>query len=175
MRTQVASSHSTVENDLRLGGVVSGLGSTILGPGPRRTPCSRCSITPLLARLGIRFAAALAGIAIGIVVSSALLDDFAATATGVVIATVLFWIIHIVVQFLALRVLIRQPSIALAGLLALCSTIISLVIVNLLVDDISISGATTYVLATLIIWLCTAVADIAGGRLIRARRREDRT
>jgi hypothetical protein len=126
----------------------------------------------VLVRWGIRLGATLVGIAVGIIVSAGLLDDFEVTTSGVVWATLLFWVVHIVVQFLALRVLIRQPSIALAGLLALASTIVALIVVNLIVDGISISGAGTYILATLIIWACTAVADIAGTALIRSRRRE---
>jgi hypothetical protein len=126
----------------------------------------------VLARWGIRLATSLAGIAVGIVVSAALLDRFSVDATAVVLATGLFWIVHLVVQFLALRVLIRQPSVALAGLLALGSTVVALVIVNVVVDGISISGVSTYVLATLIIWLATVVGDVIGGRMIRARRDE---
>ena len=65
--------------------------------------------------------------------------------------------------------LIRQPSVAMAGLLALASTIIALIIVNIVISGISISGVATYVLATLIIWITTAVADVIGGRMIRDR------
>ena len=39
-----------------------------------------------------------------------------------------------------------------------------------MISDISISGVATYVLATLIIWITTAVADVIGGRVIRDRR-----
>jgi len=124
----------------------------------------------VLARWGIRLATSLAGIAVGIVVSSALLDRFSVDVTAVVVATALFWIVHLVVQFLALRVLIRQPSVALAGLLALGSTVVALIVVDIVVDGISISGVSTYVLATLIIWLSTVAGDIVGGRMIRARR-----
>jgi putative membrane protein len=126
----------------------------------------------MLARWGIRLATSLAGIAVGILLSAALLDRFSIDATAVVVASVLFWIVHIVVQFLALRVLIRQPSVAFAGLLALASTIVALVIVNVIVDGMSISGASTYAVATLIIWLTTVVGDIVGGRMIRTRRAE---
>jgi hypothetical protein len=126
----------------------------------------------VLVRWGIRLGATLAGIAVGILLSAGLLDDFEVSTSGVVWATLLFWIVHIVVQFMALRILIREPSIALAGLLALASTILALIVVNLIVDGISISGAGTYVIATLIIWACTAVADVVGSALIRARRRE---
>jgi len=87
------------------------------------------------------------------------------------VVLVVFWIIHIIVNFFAVKVLIRQPSVAMAGLLALASTIVSLIIVNLIVSDISIGGATTYVLATLIIWITTAAADMLGGRRIRDNRR----
>jgi hypothetical protein len=94
-----------------------------------------------------------------------------AGAGAILEATLVFWIVHIVVDFLALRVVIRNPSVALAGLLALASTVVSLVIVNLIVSGLSISGATDYILATLIIWITTAVADIAGRRRIREARR----
>ena len=126
----------------------------------------------MLARWGIRFGMTLVGIAVGLLLSAALLDDFDVDAQGLVLATALFWIIHIVVNFLALRVLIRQPSIALAGLLALASTIIALVIVDIALKGVTIEGVSTYVLATLIIWICTAASDFVGGRLIRQRRRD---
>ena len=80
--------------------------------------------------------------------------------------------LHIVVQVLALRVLVRQASIALAGLLALASTIVSLIIVNAIVGGLSIHGIQTYVLATLIVWLTTAVSNSAGRRKVRQSRRE---
>ena len=129
----------------------------------------------MLARWGIRLGTSLAGIAVGILLSSAVLSKFSVNATAVVEATLVFWIVHIVVQVLALRVLVRQPSIALAGLLALASTIISLIIVNAIVSGLTITGAQTYVLATLIVWLTTAISDAVGRRMIRTRRQERRS
>ena len=67
-------------------------------------------------RMGIRLATALVGIAVGILVSAAVLSKFSATASAVVWATLLFWGIHLVIQLIALRVLVREPSIARAGL-----------------------------------------------------------
>jgi hypothetical protein len=116
----------------------------------------------------------LAGAAIGIVVSAAVLTDFSISATGIIEATVIFWLVHLAVQFMALRVLIRQPSVALAGLLAIASTIVSLVIVNLVISGLHIRGATTYLFATLIIWVTTALADTMGQRMIRERRLDRR-
>jgi hypothetical protein len=126
----------------------------------------------MLARWGIRLGSSLAGIALGLIVSATLLDRFSLDGGALVIATLLFWIVHIVIQFLALRVLIRQPSVALAGLLALGSTIVALIIVNIIVSGMRVHGVSTYVLATLIIWLATIGGDMVGHRMIRARRRE---
>ena len=131
----------------------------------------------MLARWGIRIGMGLAGVAVGIVVADAVLDDLSISATALVETTVIFWLIHLAVQFLALRVLIRQPSVALAGLLAIASTVISLLIVNLIVSGFHIHGPSTYLWATLIIWATVALADMIGQRMIRDRRldrRQDR-
>jgi hypothetical protein len=126
----------------------------------------------MLRRLGIRFVASLIGIAVGLLLSSAVLSKFSIDATGVVEAALLFWIVHLGIQVLALRVLVRQPSVALAGLLALGATVVSLVIVNAVVSGLYIHGIQTYVLATLIIWLTTAISDTIGSRMVRDPRND---
>ena len=115
----------------------------------------RDSVSAMLARWGIRIASSLIGIAVGIVLSTAIFDGFSSSTTGLVEATIVFWIVFLIVNFLALRVLIRQPSVGLAGLLALGSTIVSLIIVNLIVSDISIRGVSAYLGATVVIWIST--------------------
>jgi hypothetical protein len=124
--------------------------------------------------LAIRFACSLIGIAAGLLISDAVLSKFSLNATALVESTLLFWVIHLGVQLLALRVLVRQPSIALAGLLALGSTIVALIVVNAIVSGLTIHGFSTYVLATLIIWIATAISDTVGRRMVRERRREHR-
>ena len=111
------------------------------------------------------------GIAAGLLLSDALLSEFSIDAAALVEATLIFWVIHLGVQVLALRVLVRQPSIALAGLLALASTIVALIVVNAIVSGLTIHGASTYVLATLIVWLTTSVSDTICRRRVRDRRR----
>ena len=128
----------------------------------------------MLTRWGIRLGSSLVGIAAGLLLSSAIVSSFSISATALVEATLIFWLVHIVVQVMALRVLVRQPSIALAGLLALAATIISLVIVNAIISGLTIHGAKTYIPAALIIWLTTALGDTVGSRMIRDRRRGDR-
>ena len=107
-------------------------------------------------------------------ICSAALSDFSITAKALVEATLLFWLVHLAVQFMALKVLVRQPSIPLAGLLALASTIVSLLIVSAIIEGLKIHHASTYVWATLIIWITTAIADTVAGRMIREDRRENR-
>jgi putative membrane protein len=128
----------------------------------------------MFARIGIRIVASLVGIFVGIVVAVAVLGGFSATSKAIVESTLLFWIVNLVVNFVALRILIRQPSVATAGLLTLASTVVSLIIVNLVVSGLKIHGASTYLFATLIIWVATALADMFGRRRIRARRAERR-
>jgi hypothetical protein len=124
----------------------------------------------MLARLAIRLGSSLVGIAVGIIVASAVLSRFSINATAIVEATLVFWFVHLATQFMALKVLVHQPSIALAGLLAIASTIVALIIVNVIVSGLSIHGLNTYVFATLIIWVMTSISDVAARQMIRARR-----
>jgi len=125
----------------------------------------------VLRRWGIRLGASLAGIAVALLLCSAVLSNFSIDATALVEATLLFWLVHLGVQFMALRILLRQPSVPLVGLLALLSTVIALVIVAIIVEGLHVHGAATYVEATVIIWLATAIADTAARRTIREQRR----
>jgi hypothetical protein len=54
-------------------------------------------------------------------------------------------------------------------LLALASTIVSLIIVNAVVSGLTIHGLQTYIGATLIIWFTTSVGDIIARQMIKAR------
>jgi hypothetical protein len=128
----------------------------------------------MLARMGIRVVASLVGILIGLIVSLVLLSGFSATTRAIVVSTLLFWVVHLVVNFVALRILIRQPSVGTAGLLALASTIVSLIIVNIAVSGLEIHGVSNYVITTVIIWIASALADVIGSRKIRQRRVERR-
>jgi putative membrane protein len=128
----------------------------------------------VLVRWSIRIGTSLVGIAAGLLIATAALSGFSIGAEGFIEAVLLFWVTHIAIQFMALRVLIRQPSIALAGLLALASTVIALIIVNFVVSGLTISGASTYVFAALLVWVTTAIADTVGRRMIRDRREQGR-
>ena len=139
-----------------------------IGSTPSDSPDS---VPGMLARWGIRIAASLIGIAVGIVLAVAILSGFSAGATAIVEATIVFWIVHIIVMFLGLRIFVRDPSVSMAILVALAATILSLIIVNILVSGVSVDGVGNYLVAGIIIWICTAIADVVGTRMIRDRRR----
>jgi len=128
----------------------------------------------VLRRWGIRIGTSLVAIAAGLLICTAVLSDFSISAGGLLEATLLFWIVHIVVSFVALRVLIRQPSVAMAGLLALASTIVALVIVALIVPGLNVHGAATFVAATVIIWVANVAGDFVARSMIRDRRQARR-
>ena len=125
-------------------------------------------------RWAIRIGMALAGIAVGVVLSSIFLVGFHVDATAIIVTILVFWIIHLIVSVIAIRVLVQQPSVALAGLLAIGSTVVSLIIVNLIVSGLHISGLSTYLFATLIIWGSIAISDVMARRMIRDQRQERR-
>ncbi len=128
----------------------------------------------MLRRWGIRMGLSLLGVASGLLLSAAVLEKFSLTASAFVVSTLLFWLVHIIVQVLALKVLVRQPSVALAGLLALAATVVALVIVAAVVSGLHIHGATTYLVATVIIWITSAIADTAARHMVRDSRDERR-
>ncbi len=126
----------------------------------------------MLTRWGIRLGSSLAGIAAGLLLASILLSDLSLGLTALVEATLIFFGVHFVVQVIALRTLVRQPSVALAGLLALASTVVALMIVNGIVSGMKIHGIETYIGTALIVWVAMASADILAGRKLRELRHE---
>ena len=124
----------------------------------------------MLTRWAIRIGWDLLGVAIGLLICDAVLSGLHITAKGLIVSTLIFWVVHLIIQFFALRTLVRMLSVALAGLLAIGSTIIALFIVNLTVSGLTIHGFSTYLFATLIIWATSFTADIMAQRTIRRRR-----
>ena len=128
----------------------------------------------MFARWAIRLGMGLAGAGAGILVSAAVLSGLSIDTTAILETTVVFWLVHLGTQFFAIRILIRQPSVAMSGLLAIASTVVSLVIVTLAIPGLRVAGPATYLWATFIIWLTTATADFIGRRMIRDRRLDRR-
>ncbi len=97
--------------------------------------------------------------ALGLVVAAAMLDKMELTATGFVVAVVIFTIVYALAQpFLTQMAMTKVP--ALRGGVALIATLVALIITALITDGLTISGASTWVLAALIVWIVSLVGAL---------------
>ena len=110
-------------------------------------------------RLLVRTVLALLGNALGLWIASLVLDDMSISGAAFVLAVVIFTVLTVVLQPLITKVAMQNAP-ALQGSSALVTTLLALVITDLVSDGLSISGAITWVLATIIIWLVTMLAGV---------------
>ncbi len=97
--------------------------------------------------------------AIGLIVAAQVLDDMSLSAGGFALALVLFAVAGLLVQPLLRQVAVRNAP-ALLGSTALVATLVSLIVTALVGDGLQISGALTWVLATVIMWVVALVARL---------------
>ena len=108
-------------------------------------------------RLFFRTLIALIGNAVGLLVAAAILDDMHVSAGSFVLAVIIFTIVAALLgPFLAVQMRRVGPS-ALGGV-SLIATFVSLVVTDLISDGFSISGAVTWIEATVIVWLASLLA-----------------
>ncbi|WP_141012998.1 phage holin family protein [Nocardioides sambongensis] len=99
--------------------------------------------------------------AVGILVADMLLEDMRLEATGFIVVVVVYSIIQAVVQPFVTKMAALHASAFLGGT-ALVATLIALLVASLLGgDSMEIDGAVTWIAATVIVWLVTAVASLA--------------
>ncbi|HEY7660583.1 MAG TPA: hypothetical protein VIC58_08285 [Actinomycetota bacterium] len=97
--------------------------------------------------------------AVGLLVASAILDDFQMNATGFIIAVVIFTVVlALMTPFLASTMRRGNAGSAALGGVALIATLASLIITDLISDDLSITGITTWILAAVIVWVASLLA-----------------
>ncbi len=97
--------------------------------------------------------------AVGLLVAAWILDDMSVSGTAFVIAVLIFTITATIIQPLILKIALKSAP-ALLGGTALVSTLIGLIITSLISNGLSIKGLTTWLLATLIVWLAAMVAAL---------------
>lgn len=113
-----------------------------------------------MVRLLIRAVIFLGSAALGLLVASWLLEDVTVTTSGFVVTVVVFAIAQSVLSPFILKVTRRHAPAFLGGI-GLLSTFVALLIASVTTSGLSISGATTWVVATLVVWLVTALATLA--------------
>lgn len=109
-----------------------------------------------MVRILIRLAISLGTVAVALLVCSWTLPDFRLSIGGFITAVVVFTIAQAVLSPFIFN-LARKYASAILGGIGLVSTFVALLIASLFPGGLHISGAVTWVLATLIVWIITAL------------------
>jgi MFS family permease len=105
----------------------------------------------------IRVAIFLASAAAGLLVASLLLPQMTVTALGFVTAVLIFTVAQAILSPFITKLAVRHAPAFLGGI-GLVSTFVALLLSTLFVGGLTINGIQTWILATLVVWLVTAVA-----------------
>ncbi len=97
--------------------------------------------------------------AAGLLVAAAVLEDMSVGGAAFVTAVVIFTVVEVVAQPLITQVAIKKAN-ALVGSSALIATLVGLVITAWQSDGLTIDGALTWVLATVIVWAAALIAAL---------------
>jgi uncharacterized membrane protein YvlD (DUF360 family) len=112
-----------------------------------------------MVRTLIRLGLTLLGNALGLWIAALVLDDMSVSGTAFVVAVVIFTVLMVVLQPLMTKMAMQHAE-ALQGGSALVTTFVALVITSLISDGLEISGAVTWILATVIVWLGSVLAGV---------------
>jgi uncharacterized membrane protein YvlD (DUF360 family) len=107
----------------------------------------------------ISIAIQLAASAVGLIVASLLLEDMSLSGLAFVTAVAIFTITTAIINPFVMKMAVKQAQ-ALLGASALITTFLGLLITHLLTDGLQISGADTWLFATLIVWLASLLAAV---------------
>lgn len=95
--------------------------------------------------------------ACGLLIAAALLSGFSITGVAFIWAVLIFTIAEAVLDPLIVKIALTNVP-AIRGGVALVTTFVGLVITNLFSSGLQISGISTWILATLIVWLAAVIA-----------------
>jgi hypothetical protein len=110
-------------------------------------------------RLLIRLAIYLVSSAVGLLVADAILDDMSVELSGLVTVVLIFTVAQAILgPFIAMTV--ARNANAFLGGVGLVTTFIALLIAYAVGDALSISGVGTWIAATVLVWLATALATL---------------
>lgn len=111
-------------------------------------------------RFLVRTAIFIVSAAVGLLVTAAVVDGFDVTASGFLSAVLIFAVIQSVLSPFIAKVTARNAAAFLGGV-GLLSTFVALWLTTLIGDALTIGGgATTWLAATVIVWLATALATL---------------
>jgi putative membrane protein len=124
-------------------------------------------------RLLIRIGVALLGAAVGFLVAAVVLDGMTLDGAAFFVALLIFVVLTAVLEPLIEKIGDEHASIISAGS-SLITTFLALLITELVSDGLTIDGLDTWLFATLIVWVCTALATWILVRMFVKNARENR-
>ena len=127
-----------------------------------------------MVRFFVRVAVFVLSAALGLLVASLLIDGVHVTWRGYVVTVIVFAILQSVLTPFIGKMADRYAP-AFVGGVGLVSTFVALLVTSLLRDALTIrGGATTWVVATLVVWLVTALATVLLPKVFVVKRIRDR-
>ena len=103
-------------------------------------------------RMLISAALALGANAVGLLIADLVLDDLSVEWQSFIVAVAFFTLVEVILGPLIMKMALRNAP-ALMGGIALVTTLLGLIITDLIFDGFSIEGFWTWVAATVIVWL----------------------
>jgi uncharacterized membrane protein YvlD (DUF360 family) len=112
-----------------------------------------------MVRFLVRTVIQLVASAVGLLVAAWVLDGMDVNASGFLIAVGVFTVTTALMQPFILKIAMKNAT-ALMGATALVATFVGLLVTTLLSDGLSIRGASTWLLGTLVVWLAAVIAGL---------------
>jgi len=110
-------------------------------------------------RLLARLVLALLSNAIGLAIAAWALDDFGINAQSFLIAVLIFSAVTTILGPLVIKIALTNAPYLMGGI-ALVTTLVGLIITNIVSDGIAISGLSTWIAATVIVWLFSVIGSL---------------
>lgn len=96
---------------------------------------------------------------IGLIIASVILSGFEINGVAFVAAVLIFTITEVVAGPLITKMAMQNVPSLLGGI-ALVTTLVGLIVTDIFSDGLTITGLNTWILATLIVWLCSLIANL---------------
>jgi putative membrane protein len=97
--------------------------------------------------------------AVGLLVAAGVLDDMSIDGSAFITEVLIFTAVEVLIQPLLTQIAVRNAG-ALVGSSALIATLVGLIVTEWLSDGLTIDGALTWVLATVIVWAAALLAGL---------------
>jgi uncharacterized membrane protein YvlD (DUF360 family) len=110
-------------------------------------------------RFLLRLAISVGAAAVGLVVAASLLDKMSLDVVSLIVTAAIFAVLSGLLGPFVVSLALRNVP-AIMGGIGLVTTFLALLVTDLITDGLSISGLSTWVIATLIVWASTLIATL---------------